>query len=136
MADVKKEIDGRVAIVRQMGMRAMGQVLAPRLFPKPEHASLREMFIERWAENDSDAYIEALLSMADWNVIDQMSAIKAPTLILAADQDYTPLAVKEAYAKLMPDAQVVVIPDAHHATPIERPQEFNIELEKFLAKHS
>src|SRR5689334_13010905 len=45
------EITRRVGIVQQMGMRAMGQALAPNLFPAAEHAALRETFIERWAEN-------------------------------------------------------------------------------------
>jgi 3-oxoadipate enol-lactonase len=40
---------------------------------------------------------------------------------------------KEAYARLMPNARLVVIPDAHHAVPIERPEAFNPVLARFLA---
>ena len=134
-AEVKPEIERRVGIVQQMGMRAMGQALAPALFPKPEHAALREMFIARWAENDPRAYIEATRSMLDWNVTAQLGKIKSPSLIIAADQDYSPVAVKEAYIKLMPNAQLVVIPDSRHAVPIEHPAEFNAALAKFLAEH-
>ncbi len=135
-AQVKPEIDLRVGIVQQMGMRAMGQALAPNLFPKPEHAALRETFIERWAENDPRAYIEATRSMLDWNVVAQLGKIQCPTLVIAADQDYSPVAVKEAYVKLMPNAQLVVIPDSRHAVPIEHPAEFNAALAKFLAGHN
>jgi 3-oxoadipate enol-lactonase len=134
-AEVKPEIERRVGIVQQMGMRAMGQALAPALFPKPEHAALRETFIARWAENDPRAYIEATRSMLDWNVIAQLGKIQCPTLVIAADQDYSPVAVKEAYVKLMPKAELVVIPDSRHATPIERPAEFNAALAQFLAEH-
>jgi 3-oxoadipate enol-lactonase len=134
--DAQKEVERRVAIVRQMGMRAMGEALAPNLFPKPEHAALRQPFIERWAENDPQAYIEATLSMVGWNVTDRLGSIRCPALVIAADQDYSPVAVKEAYVKLLPDAQLVVIADAHHATPIERPQEFNAALAQFLARHN
>jgi pimeloyl-ACP methyl ester carboxylesterase len=134
--DAQKEVERRVAIVRQMGMRAMGEALGPALFPKPEHAALCQTFVERWAENDPQAYIEATLSMVGWNVTDRLSSIRCPTLVIAADQDYTPVAIKEAYVKLLPDAQLVVIADAHHATPVERPQEFNAVLAPFLARHS
>jgi 3-oxoadipate enol-lactonase len=134
--DAQKEVERRVAIVRQVGMRAMGEALAPNLFPKPEHAALRQTFVERWAENDPQAYIEATLSMVGWNVTDRLGSIRCPALVIAADQDYTPVAIKEAYVKLLPDAQLVVIADAHHATPIERPQEFNAVLASFLARHS
>jgi pimeloyl-ACP methyl ester carboxylesterase len=134
-ADAHKEIEGRVALVQQHGMRAMGEALGPRLFPKPEHTSLRQTFVERWAENDPRAYVDTLLALADWNVIDQIKSIRCPTLVIAADQDYTPVALKEAYIKLMPDARLVVIPDSRHATPIERPQQFNETLKQFLAQY-
>ncbi|HSF81066.1 MAG TPA: alpha/beta hydrolase, partial [Anaerolineales bacterium] len=42
----------RLLIVRLFGMRQMGQVLSRRLLPKEEHAPLRRLFVQRWAEND------------------------------------------------------------------------------------
>jgi pimeloyl-ACP methyl ester carboxylesterase len=69
----QKEIDRRVGIVQQLGMRAMGQALGPVLLPKPEHASLRERFVERWAQNDPQAYIEATRSMLGWDVTGRLA---------------------------------------------------------------
>lgn len=129
----RQEIERRAGIVRQLGMRAMGEALSPNLFPKPEHAALRETFVARWAENDPQAYVEALRSMLDWDVADRLGALGCPTLILAADQDYSPLAAKEAYVKLIPNARLVVIPEAHHAVPLEQPEKFNAALADFLA---
>lgn len=131
-----QEIERRVGIVQQYGMRAMGQSLSPALFPKPEHAALRDTFVERWAENDPTAYIAATRSMLNWDVTDRLGSIPSPTLIIAADQDYSPVAGKEAYSKLLPEAQLAVIADAHHAAPLEQPQEFNKALAQFLAQHS
>jgi pimeloyl-ACP methyl ester carboxylesterase len=131
----RAEIDRRVNIVQQMGMRAMGEALVPNLFPKPEQESLRRSFVERWAANDPGAYVESTRSMLGWDVTDKIDSIQCPALILASDQDYTPVAAKEAYIKLMPDAQLVVIPDAHHAVPIEAPEKFNAALMQFLSKH-
>ena len=132
----KKEIESRVTLVNKMGMSAMSQALAPRLFPKPEDVSLRDTFVARWAENDSRAYLDALLSMADWNVTHQLASIKCPTLVIASDQDYSPLALKEEYVKQMPHAELEVIGDAHHAVPLEHPQAFNAILKRFLDKHN
>ena len=133
--DAQREIDRRVAIVQQVGMQAMGEALAPNLFPQPEHAALRQTFVERWAENDPPAYIAATRSMLGWSVLDQIGAIRCPTLIITADQDYSPVALKEAYVKLLPNAELVVIPDSHHAVPVEKPAAFNAALAAFLAKH-
>ena len=126
----------RFAIVRLLGMRRMGEVLSKRLFPKAEHASLRRTFAERWAENDPQAYQEAMRAMIGWSVTDRLGSITCPTLVITADQDYTPVALKEAYAKLMPDARLVVIDDAHHATPVEQPEKFNKVLMEFLVEHN
>lgn len=134
--EAKQEIERRVGIVQQMGMRAMGEALSPTLFPKPEQAPLRETFIKRWATNDPQAYIEATRSILGWNVTEKLKEIKCPTLILAADQDYTPVAAKEAYVKLIPNAELVVITDAHHAMSMECPEKFNAALRDFLTRHS
>jgi pimeloyl-ACP methyl ester carboxylesterase len=131
----KAEVDRRVGIVQQLGMRAMGQALSANLFPRPEDATLRDRFVERWAANDPQAYIEATRSMLGWDVTNQLGSIQSPTLIMAADQDYSPIAVKEAYIKLLPNAALAVIPDSRHATPLEDPQKFNAVLGQFLAKH-
>jgi 3-oxoadipate enol-lactonase len=126
----------RFAIVRLLGMRRMGQVLGGRLFPKPEQDALRTTFVERWAENDPKAYTAAMRAMVGWSVTDRLGSIQCPALVIAADMDYTPLAVKEAYVKLMPHAELAVITDAHHATPVEEPAKFNAVLREFLAKSS
>ena len=54
--------------------------------------------------------------------------------VIGSDQDYGPVAAKEAYRQLMPHARLVVIPDAHHAVPMERPEAFNSVLLQFLAE--
>lgn len=131
---IRQEIDRRVGIVRLVGMRAMGEALSPSLFPSPEHTALRQAFVERWAANDPEAYVAATLAMVGWSVRDQLGAIHCPTLVIAADQDYSPVAVKEEYVALMPDARLVVIPGAHHAVPVEKPEEFNAVLDAFLAE--
>lgn len=124
----------RFAILRFMGMRKMGEVLAPRLFVKEEQAATREMFIERWAENDKQAYTAALRALVGWSVLDRIHEIKVPVLVMAADEDYTPVSSKEAYVKKMPNAELLVIKDSRHATPIEHPEVFNSAVLKFLAQ--
>ncbi len=124
----------RFLIVRLLGMRRMGEVLAERLFPKPEHAPIREMFAARWAENDRRAYEAAMRAIVGWSVTEHLGEINIPTLVVASDQDYTPVAVKEAYVARMPRAELVVIEDARHAVPVEHPEAFNLALQAFLSK--
>jgi 3-oxoadipate enol-lactonase len=126
----------RQAIVRLLGMQKMGEVLSKRLFPEPGQEEIRRLFVERWAENDPRAYQEAMRALVGWSVTDKLSTIQCPTLVIAADHDYTPVAVKEAYVARMPHAELVVINDSRHATPVERPEQFNGALMAFLSKQA
>ena len=124
----------RQLIVRLLGMRKMAEVLSKRLFPKPEQDDLRRLFVDRWVENDPRAYREAMQAIVGWSVTDRLSTVSCPTLVIAADQDYTPVAVKEAYVAQMPRAELVVIKDSRHATPVEWPDQFNEAVAAFLSR--
>jgi len=117
-----------------LGLRRLAGAIAKRLFPAPAHEHLRRLFVERVSANDKRCYLAALKAIfAGWDLSARLPDIRCPTLILAADQDYTPVALKEAYAARMPNARLVVIPDSHHAVFMEKPREFNLALEAFLA---
>jgi pimeloyl-ACP methyl ester carboxylesterase len=115
-------------------MKKMGEVLAKRLFIYPQQENLRQIFIQRWAENNQQAYLNALRAIVGWTVEEQVSKITMPCLILAADEDYSPLDLKEALVARMPHAELVVVEDARHALPIEKPEEFNEAVGAFLKR--
>ena len=125
-------IYSRFAIVRLMGMRKMGEVLGTKLLPGPSHAKARDTFVERWARNDPSAYLRALRALIGWSVASRLGSIVAPTLVLTADQDYTPVPFKEEYTAKIPGARLVVVPDSRHMLPVQRPAEFNRAALEFL----
>jgi len=122
----------RFLIVRLLGMRRMGEVLGKRLFPKVEQKQLRDRFVDSWAENDPRAYQEATKAIIGWSVTEQLDRITCPTLVIAAEYDYTPVEVKRALARGINQAELVVIEDSHHGTPVEHPQRFNQVLSDFF----
>ncbi len=124
----------RKHVVRRKGMGKLAGLIAPHLFPKPENRALRERFIERTARNDPQAYLHAFEALIGWSVAERIGAIACPVLAIAADQDYTPLSMKEAYVARIPGAQLEVVRDARHALPMEKPAQFNAVLERFLAQ--
>jgi pimeloyl-ACP methyl ester carboxylesterase len=115
----------RLAVVQLLGMAGTARFLAPRLFPMPEQEELRRTFTERWLENDKRAYMASLRALLGWSVADRLGEIRCPVLVIAADQDYTPVSAKEAYVAKLPRAELVVIPDSRHATPVDQPEAFN-----------
>lgn len=128
----KLAIYQRTVIVRLLGMSKMGEVLAGRLLPDPRHAALRRTFVERWGRNDPGAYLRALAALVGWSVMAKLPQITCPVLVVAADQDYTPVAWKRDYTSKMPRASLAVIPDARHMMPVETPAPFHAVIIPFL----
>jgi 3-oxoadipate enol-lactonase len=107
----------RFAIVRLFGMRPLGRMLAQALFPAPEQDALRRKFLDRLSQNDPRAYLDSLRAIIGWSVAERISGIDCPVLILASDQDYTPVESKRDYARRIPGAQVTVLPESRHVAP-------------------
>ncbi|MFK3970371.1 alpha/beta fold hydrolase [Pseudomonas sp. NPDC087358] len=123
----------RWLLARLLSMETIGKGLGKNLFPKPEQAQLRDKIARRWAQNDKRAYLASFSAIVGWGVQERLSQIACPTLIVTADRDYTPVALKEAYTRLIPNARLQVIEDSRHASPLDQPQAFNQLLLAFLA---
>ncbi len=124
----------RRIMVRCLGMRRVGIILARRLFPGDRHAALRQELVERFARNDKRVNLACIRAMTEWSVDARLPQIVAPTLIVCSERDYTPVSRKQVFVKRMPNAELVVIPGARHGVPLEKPDEFNRIVLKFLGR--
>lgn len=95
-----------------------------------------QSLIQRMAMNNKLAYANAFGALVKWSVADRLGTINCPTLMIASDADFIPVSIKAEYASKMPNAQLVVINNARHATPREQADEFNAMLLAFISKHS
>lgn len=129
-------INLRFLTIRLFGLPKLAEMVASKLFPKPEHAEKMRVFVERFRNNDADSYRAALKALLGWSVRDRLASIRCPVLALTADQDYTPVSWKQEYLEHLAQGSLVVIPDSRHAMPIENPEPFNRELLKFLDAHA
>ena len=121
----------RLAMIRWKGLPALGAMVAGKLFPKPEHEALRRTFVERFAANDSTAYVATLRAISQFDVASRLGEISCPVLVMSGDRDYTPVSAKQAYLPLLADARLVVIEDSGHASPMDQPAKVNEALLKF-----
>ncbi|MNF98460.1 3-oxoadipate enol-lactonase 2 [compost metagenome] len=122
----------RWSLSRLLSLETIGKGLGRILFPHPEQAELRQKIEQRWAENDKRAYLASLDAIIGWSVWERLGAIACPTLVVSADRDYTPVALKENYVRHLPDARLVVIEQSRHATPMDQPEQFNTTLLNFI----
>lgn len=133
---VRGQVLLRLTLVRMLGLERFGRVLAGRLFPKPQQQDLRELLAERIAANDKCSYLYAMRAIAGWSALEAVRELPTPLLVVAGDRDYTPLAYKQEYVAQLKNAQLRVIADSGHATPLDQPNATNQLLSDFINQHS
>ncbi|MCA9957019.1 MAG: alpha/beta fold hydrolase [Anaerolineales bacterium] len=126
------QIVQRRLVLHFMSMEKIGEFIGGRLFPEPEQAEYLAIFVQQMRENDPKAYRAATNALIGWSVRAQLNRIQCPVLVISGDMDYTPVSNKEAYVQEMPTAQLLVIENSRHATPIDQPEAFNTAVLQFL----
>ena len=122
----------RIAMARTLGMPRLARYVAKRMFPAPEQAELQRRMIERHSRNCRDSYVSAVNALAGWTVADLIHEIDVPTLVLAADRDYTPVAEKERYVEVMRNARLVKVENSRHVSHVDQSEALNRAVLDFL----
>lgn len=74
-------------------------------------------------------------SMRDWSIIDRLSEIDRPTLVLAGEHDEATPATWQPFVQGIDDVRQAVITDASHCSHLEQPEIVMGVVGDFLAKH-
>jgi 3-oxoadipate enol-lactonase len=125
----------RLTLVRTVGLRRLGQLVANRTLPGEDQAELRERVAEVVADNDKAAYLASMSAIVGWSVVERLDQVTPPVLVVASEFDYTPVESKQPIVANAPDAQLIVVEGARHLLPIEKPDEFNEIMARFLAEN-
>lgn len=116
------------------GMRALAEQRAPMLLAPDTPASVREEVIATMAAIDPEAY--RIGARAVWlaDQRDRAALIDVPTLVLVGDLDpVTPPALSQELAALIDGSRLEVIAGASHIANLDKPVEFNREVERFIS---
>lgn len=124
----------RLAVIRSLGMRKLGRIIGGKLFPDATQRDLLELLARQMERTDARSYRHTLRAISKFSVQSQLARLTIPILVVAADQDYSSVASKDAYVKALPNAELVVIKNSRHATPLDQPEATNKQLLSFLAK--
>ena len=122
----------RTEMLRSQGMEAMAKKVADGMFPEDDQKDLREAFYKRANENDLEAYYNSFITLMNWGIGDKVRSIEIPSLVVASDMDYTPVALKESYTSKMKNAKLKIIKNSRHGVTMDQPEQFNKALLKFF----
>jgi proline iminopeptidase len=71
-------------------------------------------------------------TMGDWNVLPQLTAVKAPVLVIHGPSDPIPVESSEAWARGFPNARLLLVEGSGHLSHVEQPEVFFGAVETFL----
>jgi 3-oxoadipate enol-lactonase len=105
-------------LIRLLGIKRAARFAAARLFPESWQKPLRERCMEVMSRVPAECYIGMARALEHWSAVDRLSNLKARTLLIAAEHDFTPLVEKVAMAKLL-GAQIAIVRGSRHGTPFD-----------------
>ena len=132
------EVRARLEGVRQM--LAAGDHLfdptLPGLFAGEPPAESVALLDAMAADVRPESMKTALHLMAETDQRDLLPRIQVPTLLIWGELDArSPLSVARQFQDAVPDAKLVVIPDAGHVSNLEQPEQFNDAVREFCRAH-
>ena len=130
----------RVKTCRERGMESMVESAMERWFtesyrsrpPTREFKEVREQI----RSTSVTGFLGCCLAIMNFNYLDQLNSIDAPTQIIVGEQDFaTPVSESIAMHERIPNSSLEIIPDAAHFSNIEQSKKFDKSLLSFLAEH-
>ena len=125
-------------IARTQGMEAVFEeqlrtnARADQIRAQPE---LLKLWREQFLLTSREAYIYCAQAMARRRpLLDELAAIKVPTLIICGEDDDPFLEPSRRMRERIPDSELVIIPGTGHTPQIDKPAEFNRTLTGFLSR--
>ena len=92
-------------------------------------------YFDHLATMDVDVFFRMLDKVRRHTVEDKLQKITAPVLVIAGDRDtFTPVWLSRRMARLLPNAELLIVPHGSHATPLEMPELIELRLQRFFVE--
>ena len=136
-AEVKEKRDQAAGVAIAEGPGAIADTMLPLLLAPDNYKAqpdLVDFAREMMLETSVDGIVGALAAMRDRpDSKPDLPKLDVPTLILhGAEDQIIPLAEAEAMVEALPQAKLVVVPQAGHLPNLENPEAFNDAVREYL----
>jgi len=115
-----------------IGMRRAARLAARRLFPMPWQESLRERAATAVSAVPAARYLRTGRALLQWSALERLEALEAKVLVIAAENDFTPLEEKRLLAARL-GADFIMVRGSRHGTPFDSVRATNEALLAFLS---
>ncbi len=132
----------RADLIEREGLAAFAEktiarVLSPAFMAA--HPDRVATYRRDFLADNAKSYAAAMRAIVAWNACERIGALKCPVLVLGGAEDDTPMSAMQAGAaarelqRLIPGAQLQLIPGVRHYIQMETPENFVAALESFFA---
>jgi 3-oxoadipate enol-lactonase len=118
-------------LIPLLGMQAAARLAARRLFPMPWQKMLREHAAAVVSAVSPANYLLTGRALLSWTAMERLDRLESKGLMIAAENDFTPLSEKRALAASL-GAQLVIVRGSRHGTPFDAVGATNSALTAFL----
>lgn len=123
----------RLLLVHALGLKAQAKVVAKRVFPNPEQATLRQMTEAQIAAADPRAYRAAMRALGLFDSRRRLKNLRKPTLVITGAEDSTVSPARQkTLAEAIPGTRQVVLVQGGHGVAIDQFEAFNRIMLDFL----
>jgi 3-oxoadipate enol-lactonase len=116
-----------MVLISVIGMHRASRLAAKRMFPLPWQSVLRERAAVAVGAVPPGDYLVTGRALLRWSAVDRLQRLKAKTLLIAAEHDFTPLEEKRQLAVRLA-ADFVLIRGSRHGTPFDAARATNASL--------
>lgn len=100
---------------------------------KLAHAALRCDIPAAAIRNRTKVEAATLASLGNWDFRTKLARLSRPALVIEGERTNVPLDATQEWAATLPDARLLLIPDAGHEVFVDQPQVFTAAVRQFLA---
>jgi 3-oxoadipate enol-lactonase len=116
----------RAAIVREHGLEPIADRIVARWFTPAAAPEVVARFRRMLVATQREAYAACCEALARWDFREHLAEIRVPTLVIAGAEDpAAPLEHAELVAGGIPNAGLIVLPDAAHLANVEQAETFS-----------
>ena len=109
--------------------------IATELHPDQVRRADFEPYLSHLASMNPQTFLAMLTEAGEHSAADYLSDIDVPVLVVAGNEDkFTPPRLSEEMARLIPDAECLLVDAATHTAPIEQPTLINLHIRRFVDK--
>lgn len=130
--------DERIEAVRADGMESQVAMTMERWYTAPFLATGNPVLAETEAmirATPADGFMGWGMAIRDFDISDRLSEITCPTLVVVGEEDpSTPVEASRAIHAGIAGSELIIVEQASHQLPLERPEAFQTAIAEFLNK--